>query len=510
MYMAKKDINEVQVINADNSNVEDKWLLSPVTFSQIGGNFSLLQQRVLAGILEKVQEKIIRAINDKEENKRFPSLFTEEEMNGNTMELEIDPSYFGVAPEHYDYLEDALKDLGNIRIAFPKAYKDKMNYVVAPLFSRLEIPMGKNRRRGKVRVVMLNENINDFMSMDKGYTLLMARITRISKKVRTPRIYQFLSSCQDIGHKKVLYEDFCKFLGIDDETARADRLNKINQQLKDKEITQKEANQRLEALAKWENPFRKFNKVRSQILDPAKMELDLFTSPDVDPNEEIDITFEYEPLYEGVSKRGNPSHLYFTIIKKRLALEHDREQAERRQRHTLINTLCERYRDLNVFDLRDIVSQVDAEDFADFRSFCYGDVAKAVERKQPDFVGAYVLTMLNGWISNHQKERTRTDYRLEETLFGELETEKPADTLEPGSGTDLWQRLLEEYTGPAAAALREVQYLGLDDGVFCVVATDEQRETISTKGDGELYRQARLILGMSETSFRPPIVMRKE
>ena len=26
-------------------------------------------------------------------------------------------------------------------------------------------------------------------------------------------------------------------------------------------------------------------------------------------------TFEYEPLYENVSKRGNPSHLLFTIIK---------------------------------------------------------------------------------------------------------------------------------------------------------------------------------------------------
>lgn len=495
--------------HADEQNSEDKWLLSPVTFSQIGGNFSMVQQRVLAGILEKVQENMLRSINSKEDDKRFPSLFTAEEMNGETMELEIDPAYFGIAPEHYDYLEEALKDLANIRIAFPKAYKDKMNYVVAPLFARLEIPMGNKRRMGKVRVVMLNENINDFMSMDKGYTLFMARITRISKKVRTPRIYQFLSPFQDIGHKKVLYEDFCKFLGIDDETARTDRLTKIQQQLRDKQITQREANERLEALAKWENPFKKFNKVKSQILEPAKAELDMFTSDCVNPNDEIDITFEYEPLYEGVSRRGNPSHLNFTIIKKRLALEHDREQAERRQRHTLINTLCDRYRDLNSFDLRDIVGQVEPDDFADFRAFCYGDVAKAVERKQPDFVGAYVLTMLNDWVGSRQKERVKSERYVEESLFKELEPVKRIDTLVRGAGQELWQKLLDEYDGPAKAALHEVTYLGLDDGVFSIVASMEQREVINTLGDGELYRQARLILGMSETSFRPPIVMRK-
>ena len=467
--MAKKK-TKVLTDNNEGQSGENKWLLSPVTFSQIGGNFSMVQQRVLAGILEKVQENMLRSINSKTDEKRFPSLFTAEEMNGDTMELEIDPAYFGIAPEHYDYLEEALKDLANIRIAFPKAYKDKMNYVVAPLFARLEIPMGNKRRKGKVRVVMLNENINDFMSMDKGYTLFMARITRISKKVRTPRIYQFLSPFQDIGHKKVLYEDFCKFLGIDDETARTDRLTKIQQQLRDKEITQREANERLEALTKWENPFRKFNKVKSQILEPAKLELDMFTSDGVNPNDEIDITFEYEPLYEGVSKRGNPSHLNFTIIKKRLALEHDREQAERRQRHTLVNTLCDRYRDLNAFDLREIIKSVSADDFDDFKSYCFTDVAQLVEKRQPDFVGAYVMTLIDNWLRERQRRHIITEQV--ESLFKE-EEKKPADNFRPGALKDKWKELLDGYDGPAKSLLLRVEYMGLYNGSFYVTMTTD-------------------------------------
>lgn len=409
--MAEKNIKtETEVISPENVTINNKWLYNPVAYSQMSGDFTMLQQRILAGILEKMQEKVLRSINDKKEGQLFPSLFSEEEMRGTATEIDIDASYFGITPEHYPYLEEALKDLANIRIGFPKAEKDKLNYVIAPLFARLEIPMGEKRRMGKVKVVMLNKNLQDFFSMDKGYTEYLARITRISKKVRTPRIYIFLSSFQDRGHKKVLYEDFCRFLGIDDETARADRLNKINQLLKDGKITKREANVRLEALAKWENPFKKFNKVKSQILEPAKIELDTFSD-----NDEIDITFMYEPLYENVSKRGNPSHILFTIIKKRLALEHDRDQAFKRQRHTLVSTLCDRYRDIKAFDLRDAIKDVDIADFDDFKSFCYTDIARAVEKNQPDIVGAYVLTMIDNWIAERKKKNVEIDQS--ESLF---------------------------------------------------------------------------------------------
>lgn len=112
-------------------------------------------------------------------------------------------------------------------------------------------------------------------------------------------------------------------------------------------------------------------------------------------------------------------------------------------------------------------------------------------------------------VVNHAKfDESKKPVQQELFTEAELATETK-ETLEPGTGTELWQKLLQEYDGPAKQALHEVTFLGLDDGVFSIIASIEQREAINTLGDGDLYRMARLILGMSETSFRPPIIMRK-
>ena len=477
--MAKKKKKEDEELEQQETSLLPKdWLYNPVVWSQISGDFTMLQQRILAGILDEMQDKILRSINDKDDSKRFPMLFSEEEMNGDSTTIEISPKKFGINPEHYDYLDEALKDLAYKRMGFPKAYKDKMNYVIAPLFARLELPVGERRRTGKVKVVMLNENLRDFLSMDKGYTEYLSRITQISKKVRTPRIYTFLASFKDAGHKKVDYKDFCKFLGIDDETARNDRLNKINDQLNNKEITQKEANERLEALAKWENPFRKWNKVKSQIIDPAKAELDLFSN-----NNQIDITFEYEALYEGDKKRGNPSHIQFTIIKKRLALEHDEQKALRRKRHSWVYTMCDWCRDFNTFDLRELVARVEDAELQLFIDYCYNDVRKAVERKQPDNVAAYALTMMERYVKEleHQRQVDKGAAYEAVDMFegtdgegtgGDAPATTAATVMEPdydhGAGSAEWEKLVTNYDGELADLLRRTTYLGLWAGMFYV------------------------------------------
>lgn len=489
----KSDEQEKQ----ETSLLPRDWLYNPVVYSQISGDFTLLQQRILAGVLEEMQDKILRSINDKEDGCLFPSLFSEEEMMGDSTTIEISPKKFGINPEHYDYLEEAMKDLANKRIGFPKAYKDKMNYVVAPLFARLELPMGERRRVGKVKVVMLNENIRDFLSMDKGYTEYLSRITQISKKVRTPRIYTFLASFKDAGHKKVDYKDFCKFLGIDDETARSDRLNRINEQLKNKEINQKEANERLEALTKWENPFRKWNKVQSQILDPAKMELDTFSDRD-----QIDITFDYEALYEDGRKRGNPSHIRFTIVKKRLAIEHDAEKRVSRQRHLLVRTMCDWCKDFKPYDLRELVAMVRDEDVDDFVNFCLCDIRDKVERKQPDNVAAYATAIMENYIKelNRKRDIKLTDQLQPMDLFKKTEAE-----LITGGAADKWQELISTVGEPAGSLLRKVRFNGLRNGQFYVTISKEDAQAWRNTDMNTAYDTARRLLDLPKLA--PAIVM---
>ena len=495
--MAKKKKKEEQE-QQETSLLPKEWLYNPVVYSQMSGDFTLLQQRIFAGILEEMQDKILRSINNKEEGQMFPSLFSDDEMMGDATTLEISPRKFGITPEHYDYLDEALKDLSNIRIGYPKAYKDKLNYVVAPLFARLEIPMGANRRTGKVRVVMLNENIRDYFSMDKGYTEYLPRVTQIAKKVRTPRIYIFLTTFKDLGHKEVAYEDFCKFLGIDDETARADRLNKINQQLKDKEITQKEANERLEAMTKWENPFRKWNKVKSQILDPAKEELDAFSL-----DKEIDITFEYEPLYKGDKKRGNPSHILFKIIKRELALEHDEEKRIGRQRHAWVRIMCDWCKDLKPFDMRELIAGVGNEDLDAFTDYCYREVRQAVERKQPDNVAAYATAMMEKYIKD--LDRSRSKKQKEQPAMDMFREPQQQTEIQVGEGADKWQ-LIASMNSEVMDLLRRAEYIGLRNGQFYVtISEDDSRQWQAMEQELEpVYTQARQLLGLSR--FEPGIV----
>lgn len=400
----------------DQGVLPQEWLYNPVVYSQVSGDFSLLQQRILGGVLSMLQDRILYTINEKEQNKRFPSLFTDEEM-GEVIELDIDPDTLGITPDHYGDLDDALSGLARLTMGFPKYVKGQVNYVIAPLFARIEMPRGEIRRTGRVHVYILRKNAEDFFSLAHGYTVHLARITQLAKKKRTPRIYIFLSSFRDIGHKEIDYHAFCKFLGIDEDTARADLMVRLDELVKlhhqeerdnieprkRRGITSEERRQRLE---KWENPFRKYNKVRSQIIDPTKQELDTFMH-----RGEIDFSFNYEPLYKTGNRRGNPTHIRFVIVKGPLALERDEVILRRRRTYKFVTTMCKWCADLKAAELQQLCDPLPDVMLQDFMDYGYKDVRQLVEKQQPDDVAAYTLTMLRQWITANQPEYERKHWR---------------------------------------------------------------------------------------------------
>jgi hypothetical protein len=365
--------------NAAVTIIPQEWLYNPVVYTQISGDFSLMQQRVLAGVLGQMQDRILYTINEKEKNKQFPTLFPEED---EVLEVDIDPRQLGISPDHYADLEDALRGLSKLTIAFPKYTKGEVRYVIAPLFGRIEMPRGEVRRTGRVTIKMLRENVEDFFSLAHGYTVHLARIAQICKKKRTPRIYIFLSSVRDIGHKEVEYQVLLKFLGVDQQTFEQDNAA-MGRHVK-------------------ENPFRKFNKVRSQILEPSKQEMDAFMA-----SGDIDFSFTYEPLYKTGRTKGNPTHIRFNIVKGALALERDTQTLVRRKVLAFVNTMCEWCGDLNRQGLLDLCGEVPAYDIDMFIEYGYKDVRKLVERQQPDDAAAYTMTMLNQWVRNCKINATR-------------------------------------------------------------------------------------------------------
>lgn len=379
--MAKKKSTEL---------IPREWLYNPIVYSQISGDFSLMQQRLLVGIIERLQDRIMKGINYQRQMKIWPSLFADEELDQNVI-MEIDPRSLGVQPANYPYLKDALEDLARIQVGFKKVGKTKDYYVIAPLFSRIEMPMSGDRRTGKIRVVMLNENVQDYFSLSMGYTTHLAKIAQIAKKKRTPRIYIFLSALKnkEDGGKPIDYKEFCRFLGIDQETFE----NDIKSRAKARGETVKTFP---------ENPFRNFTKVKSQILEPTKKELDDFLK-----DGEVDFSFTYEPIYENDRKRGNPTSIQFHIVKGDIAIDYDELQKVKRIKNLFVENMVKWCPDLSAYDIRNVLKDVEDYNLRDFTNYCYKDLRAIAEKRQPDRLADYSLSLMKEWIENSKRPQAR-------------------------------------------------------------------------------------------------------
>lgn len=411
MTMAKKKKNDKMqaLIKSDNSIIRDlrdqQWLYNPRVFAQVSGDFSLMHQRVLLGVLDKLQDRITNSINEnRQDGQLWLPLFSPDEMN-TSIDFNIEAKDLGVTPGHYPELVQALSDLISIRMGYLKENKNgTTEYHFANLFSRLEmVKNSSDLRTGKIRVKMDKENVNDFLSMNHGYTDHAAKIGQMAKKQRTPRIYIYLSTFRDIGRKQVDYPEFCEFLGIDDDSYVASHSE-----------GKKEA-------SPTDNPFHKYSKVKKLILEPTRLEMDQLSA-----EKKIDFSFTYEARYNDGRKKGNPTHIEFVIVPGPLYVERDFRKRRHNQEQSLINSLTLKYSDLKPYDIVELLRDVQDSWFDDFKSYAYDDIPKAVERKQPDHVAEYILALFADWLKNKQLEARRKEIedQRQYELFQKQEQEK--------------------------------------------------------------------------------------
>lgn len=433
--MAKKTDKMQQLIKSDNSIIRElrdqKWIYNPKVYAQVAGDFSLMHQRVLMGVLEKLQDRIAYSASEHQKNQQlWLPLFAPEEMN-TSVDFEIEARDLGVTPGHYPELAQALGDLVSMKIGYPKKKGNKTVYVFASLFSRIEMPTSDNGwRTGKIRVKMDKENVNDFLSMDRGYTDHIARIAQFSKKQRTPRIYIYLSTFKYKGRNEVEYPELCEFLGIDDATYVA---------------THKAEKPDVKPT---DNPFHKFSKVKKLILDPSKAEMDAFSA-----DRKIDFSFTYEPLYKDGRKKGNPTHIEFVIVPGALGIERLQERKRHNQIQALINAFTRQWPDLAAYDLLEVSKDVQDDWLDDFCNYAYDDVRRQVEKTQPDNVPEYVLTLLRTWIKNKTNEARRL----------EVERKRQHDMFVQQKAESLWRSLMQELAAQTPLRARQINLESYDD-----------------------------------------------
>lgn len=430
----KKKTDQMQaLIKSDNSIIKElrdqQWLYNPRVFAQVSGDFSLMHQRVLLGVLEKLQDRIAYSASEHQKNQQlWLPLFSEDEMN-TSVDFEIDPRDLGVTPGHYPELQQALSDLISMKIGYPNP-KKKGNYVFASLFTRLEMPMTENGwRTGKIRVKMDKENVNDFLSMDRGYTDHVAKIAQFSKKQRTPRIYIYLSTFKYKGRQEVAYPELCEFLGIDDKTY-VDTHKADNPSVKETD-----------------NPFHKFSKVKKLILEPSRQEMDQFAA-----DKKIEFSFTYEPKYNDGRLKGNPTHIEFVIVQGELGREREAEKRRHNKHQSIIDSLTRWCRDISVYDIQELLREVEDDWLEEFEDYAYGDMRKLVEQKQPDRVNEYAMTLLQQWVKDRKvRERARQiDQERQHILFEDMENER------------LWKLCMEELRGSFSVTSEHIGFKSFD------------------------------------------------
>ena len=506
----KTDITPVPKADLHDS----RWINTPFSYTRLGANFSLLQQEIMLKVSDALQAHVKKFYDDKRyKTKDRPNpLFITEPIPP----VRIQMSELTIDDNHYSRLDQIRKEIIGLDIMVD-AVDEKGQAVKKwmPVFDEIAIPFvekGYNKRIGTTGQTVPFDKKRGYMDfsinpkvaqhafdMAEGYVNHMKQIAAYSRKQSTPRIYLMLRKAmskeldkqksQAKGEAKVLMtvKDVKEYTGVIEHLHLLDKDGNAYEETRDK--------------------YPKFSRFCKEVLDNAREDLLRMA-----PLNQTDIIFDYVPVYNGTRRRGDPDFIEFKVMLSNLGKNRDVLLHRVAVENDLLRKLTKRCPDFDYSELKSLIQGVESSELVAFQQYALKDVWRIVEQKQPDDVAAYAMTLLRSWQTRQEhKEQTVVQRPMQQELFTEAEVAEPVnvDTLMPGEGRELWKRLLAEYDGPAKAALREVKYLGLDAGVFCIRATDEQREEINTKGNGDLYRVARLILGMSETSFRPPIVIRK-
>lgn len=378
--MAKKkgpaiisNTNEL-VQSFSNSNDLD-FILNPVSYTQIRGNFSLVQTNLMIGIIAQLQDRIKEQLNDG----MTAMLFKPEDLSGNLLNFEIPLKELGISPKKYGELEAACEALLHVDMSY-KRYDEKegVDYIVKQnIFHKIEFPTadlnaeGEKigyksgvRRKGFIRIQMVDESAREILNLRKGYTRHLKGITSLCRSPRTPRLYIYLSAWRRIGSCTVNYIDLKEFFGV---------------------LTFSKDHKRI-----IDNKYLKYGAFHRDVLDPVQKEMKKLSDEG-----KVEFCFDYEPVYPRGVTRGDPDSIRFRLIEGTMGRAQKFENSLGRLHADLITK----------YGLQPM-------EWAKLQEFMYDGldfkaelkrIDKLVEEKQPDNVHAYVTEVLYRWLQEQQK-----------------------------------------------------------------------------------------------------------
>ena len=299
----KRQLQEIQDLVARNS-----WIKTPFAYTRLGSELSLIQQNALLMVSDHLQQYIKDFYNlhlDKSK-KRSKSLFTEHLLKNGIPPFRIYLAEMGVQPNNYKDAREAINAI-NLQVEHPEFDEQGLptgRTVLTNVFSQFGFEdtgdyyhftdqEGENRaveRKQPYIDVKINPDVAEWaFDMSAGYVNHLKLIARYSTKRPTPRLYLLLM--RELGQKrqKVRFtvHELKEYLGI---------------------VPYKDAK-----TGEMVTPYPKFAQFRTRVLEAVKDDLDRMAAED-----HTDIKFEYELIYPGQRKRGEPEYIEFTIIRTKL------------------------------------------------------------------------------------------------------------------------------------------------------------------------------------------------
>lgn len=282
---------KIKQINPKNELIKSlpdvDYIQNPIIYSQICGNFTLMQTNIMFALIESIRTRITGSIVD---GKGIASpLFTRDEVKGK-VNFRIPLTSLGVDSNQYPDVEVAGRAILDTKSSYRYVSEEgERRYRVENIFSAFDMPdqldkNGKTRRKGYIELSMDGDVVDRIFNGSNQYVEHMKDIAKISRSPRTPRLYVYLAAWRKTRGEVLLNYDAVKeYLGMLEYSKDHSRV------LNDKCKT-----------------YALFHR---DVIDPAKKELKKLAEQG-----KVEFYFDYEPVYKNGKKRGNPDQLRFFLI----------------------------------------------------------------------------------------------------------------------------------------------------------------------------------------------------
>lgn len=310
--------NKTEVIKIevpDEALLDSRFINTPFSYMKYEGSFALKQQDLLIKVVEHLQTNIQEYFQQLklEGDKRGYSLFMLDENNVamNVPDIHVKFRELGIKPASYKDARLSFKKVVNTLVKI----KDSRGETYQHIFSSVTFPkrpsgntITDEEYNGSEVVLSIDPKIAKYVfDMRQGYIKHIASIAEDATKPSTPKLYIYL--------KRLLDLNMCKKTAL--TTAQVKMYGtKFSYNVKVPFAELKEFMGFYERNEKGEVikiKYPRFAHFRAKVLDATKEDM-LRMSND----NNIEIMFDYLPVYKYDKKRGDPDEIEFHIMRSRL------------------------------------------------------------------------------------------------------------------------------------------------------------------------------------------------